>query len=197
VTLDEIAAAVDVAKGTLYSHFPTKTALLAAIVRPALVALEQALRAIKAKDAEAVVAGLLREWARLVRERHDAMHVAHGFDAELPDSVMAIHGRVVKSVLRLLAQRAVAARLRGSPEWAAMLIARLGLPLFDSFEGLDPTGEAFVEAVSLLLLRRVDDTRKNVVAPRAARGKKGLDVERHFSRVPFVIKSRSSAHRIR
>jgi len=153
VSLDEIAEQVDVAKGTLYSHFPTKEALLIAIVEPALLALDQSLDAITVEDAHGVVGLLLRQWATLLREHHDAMRVAHSLETKLPRPLVVVHRRVVAKMLRLLSQPAVVTKLRGSPQWASMLIARLGLPLFDSYDSIDPTGEAFIEATSHLLLR--------------------------------------------
>jgi AcrR family transcriptional regulator len=153
VSLDEIAEQVDVAKGTLYSHFPTKEALLVAIVEPALLALDRSLGTITTEDARSVVVFLLRQWATLLREHHDAMRVAHRLETKLPEPLVVVHRRVVAKMIRLLSQPAVAASLRGSAQWASLLIARLGLPLFDTYESLDPTGEAFVEATSHLLLR--------------------------------------------
>lgn len=153
VSLDEIAEQVDVAKGTLYSHFPTKEALLVAIVEPALLALDRTLGAIVAEDARGVVAHLLRQWATLLRQHHDAMRIAHCLETKLPEPLVVVHRRVVSKVLRLLSQPAVVVQLRGSAHWASTLIARLGLPLYDTYESIDPTGEAFIDATSHLLLR--------------------------------------------
>jgi AcrR family transcriptional regulator len=153
VSLDEIAEQVDVAKGTLYSHFPTKEALLVAIVEPALQSLDRTLGAIVPGDARGVVTALLRQWAALLREHHDAMRVAHCLETELPEPLVVVHRRVVAKVLRLLSRSDVQAKLRGSPQWASLLIARLALPLFDTYEIIDPTGESFVETTSHLLLR--------------------------------------------
>lgn len=153
VSLDEIAEQVDVSKGTLYSHFPTKEALLVAIVEPALLALDKTLGTISTDDARAVVTLLLRQWATLLRAHHDAMRVAHCLETKLPEPLVVVHRRVVTKVLKLLSQPAVAGQLRGSAQWASLLIARLGLPLFDTYESIDPSGEAFVEATSHLLLR--------------------------------------------
>jgi AcrR family transcriptional regulator len=153
VRLDDIAAEVAMAKGTLYSHFPTKEALLVAIIEPALVASDRALRNIVGEDAVGVIKALLRQWAGLLREHHDAMQISHCLETKLPRALLSLHRRVVSKMHHLLSQPKVAGRLRGSPEWASSLIARLGLPLFDTYVGIDATGETFVEAVSHLLLR--------------------------------------------
>ena len=55
VRLDEIADAVDIACGTLDTHFPAKEALIVAIVRPAL---EQAIAALCAIERRSGVAAL-------------------------------------------------------------------------------------------------------------------------------------------
>jgi AcrR family transcriptional regulator len=153
VTFDEIASEADVAKGTIHSHFPTKEALLIGIIEPALLALAGALGTIKDDDARDVVVELLDCWVKVLREYHNALKLAHCLDSKLPAPISKLQRRVVAKVQRILARPEVLERLRGSVPWATGVIVKLGIPLFDVYEGIDPTGETFVEAIRYLLLR--------------------------------------------
>ncbi len=152
VRLDELAELADVARGTLYSHFPTKDALLVAIVRPALEALETALTAVEENDARGIVGAVLRRWVGLWRDHRHALRIAHTLQLTLPSELEPLHRRVVAAVHRQFTRAAAIGRLRGTPQWAGMVIARLGVPLLETYDEIDPTGDAFVDAVSGLLL---------------------------------------------
>jgi AcrR family transcriptional regulator len=154
VRLDQVAERADVARGTLYSHFATKEGLLAAIIEPVLLATEAKLEELTETEPTAIVQGVLRIWTQLWPVYRDALRIAHTVEAHLPPSLGPIHERVVSKLLRLFSRVGRSGRLRGSPEWAGLLLARLVVPLLETYECLDPSGEAFVEAVSGLLLRR-------------------------------------------
>jgi AcrR family transcriptional regulator len=157
VRLEAIAEAADVSRGTVYSHFATKEALITAIVLPALLATRKVLRCIAAdtrdKMSGELVEALLRQWAVLWREHRAAMKVGHGLHSALPPELMPAHRAVVRGVHQLFTRVARTGRLRGTPEWASMLVARLGVPLLETYETIDPSGEVFVEAVTSMLLR--------------------------------------------
>lgn len=153
VRLDEIADRADIARGTLYSHFATKEALLVALVEPALLATERGLAAIRAEDdADVVMGAMLRLWHRLWRDHRDALRIAHGVGANLPEALRPVHRRVVSQMHRLLVKLEQSGRLRGDAEWASMLIAKLGVPLLETYERIDETERTFVECASRLLL---------------------------------------------
>lgn len=152
VRLDELAELADVARGTLYSHFPTKDALLVAIVGPALEDAEAALRSVDEDDARGIVAAVLHRWVKLWREHRHALRIAHTLQSTLPSELEPLHRRVVAAVHCQFTRAAAKGRLRGTPQWAGGLIARLGVPLLEAYDEIDSTGETFVDAVAGLLL---------------------------------------------
>jgi AcrR family transcriptional regulator len=178
VSLDEIASEADVAKGTLYSHFPTKEALLIGIIEPALLALEGALVAIKGDDAREVVVELLRRWVKVLREHQNAMKVAHCLGAKLPEPLSMLYRRVVAKANRVLAQPKVLEQLRGSASWAGGVIVKLGIPLFEAYDGIDPTGDTFVEAFRCLILREKKSLKRRTSTKRTSLPRKGALLRR-------------------
>ena len=173
VSLDELAELAGVAKGTLYTHFPTKEALLVAIIEPALRATERRLDALTARTADAIVRELLQQWVELWQRHPEALRLGHSPQAAALGELRPLHRRVAGKLSAHLVRAARSGRLRGSAEWAAMALARLGVPLLESFMPLDPSGAAFVEAVSALLLRPTSHTEpkpsaKKPAAPRRA-----------------------------
>lgn len=172
VRLDQVAERADVARGTLYSHFASKEALLAAIIEPVLLATEASIEELTETRPTAIVRGILRIWAQLWSTHRDALRIAHTVTAQLPPSLGPIHERVVSKLHRLFLRVGRSGRLRGSPEWAGMLLARLAVPLLETYECLDPSGEAFVEAFSGLLLRRKPTLPRGKHAPLRASSKR-------------------------
>jgi AcrR family transcriptional regulator len=154
VRLDEIADAVDIARGTLYTHFPTKEALVVAIVRPVLEHAVAALRAIERRSGAAAVEALISIWIDLWRDHGDAMRVFEHSRTMPLGAMEEIHGQLLALVLEVFEGAARQGELRvDDPELAARMIARLAVPLLELC-GDGARGEArFRSSMHGLLLR--------------------------------------------
>ena len=77
VRMDQVAEAADVARGTLYSHFPTKDDLLCAIVEPVLELAARRAAGLARFGAREGVDGLLALYLELWRTYPDALRIAY------------------------------------------------------------------------------------------------------------------------
>jgi len=154
VRLEAIADAADIARGTLYSHFPTKEALVAAIVRPALEHAVAALSAIDRGRGAASVDALLDVWTHLWREHRDALRVMQHSRAMPLGDLAALHGALMERVLPVFAGAAARGALRGDdPALAARILARLAVPLLELCGEGPEAAARFKDAMHGLLLR--------------------------------------------
>jgi AcrR family transcriptional regulator len=156
VRLDEVADAADVARGTLFNHFVSKGALVAAIMRPVLEEAATAAAALTAKPARAGVEGMVRLHHELWQEHRDALRVAHQMQGSAAlQSLADVHQRYIGSVMRVFGKAARARLLRArSPEVAALALWKVATPLLELFCAEPGDGdEAFFASVSALLLR--------------------------------------------
>lgn len=155
-SLDEIADQADVARGTLYSHFPSKEALVLALMGPVLSdAVAGMDRVDRARSARARVVAALELYLQLWARHPDALRLSHRLMTT--QDVAAAAQLHLPFVLRMVAVFATASRagiLRaGSPELAARTLARVAVPLLELYAPV-PEGEAlFIEAMSGLLLK--------------------------------------------
>ncbi len=155
-SLDEIADQADVARGTLYSHFPSKEALVLALMGPVLSdAVAGMDRVDRARSARARVVAALELYLQLWARHPDALRLSHRLMTT--QDVAAAAQLHLPFVLRMVVVFATASRagiLRaGSPELAARTLARVAVPLLELYAPV-PEGEAlFIEAMSGLLLK--------------------------------------------
>lgn len=156
VRLDEIAELADVARGTLYSHFPSKEALTIELMRPVLEdATTQLREADRARTARDRVSALMQVYLRLWERHADALRLAHRMmQSGDPAGGAQIHMAFVGGVVALLARAGKVGILRApTPELAARTLARVAVPLLELYAP-QPGGDAlFVEAVRGLLLK--------------------------------------------
>ncbi|MDQ3264036.1 MAG: TetR/AcrR family transcriptional regulator [Myxococcota bacterium] len=154
--LDEVAAQADVARGTLYSHFPSKEALVLALMGPVLKdAVAGMDRVDRARTAQARVSAALQLYLQLWARHPDALRLSHRLMTT--QDVAAAAQLHLPFVLRMVAVFSTVGRagiLRASsPELAARTLARVAVPLLELYVPV-PGGETlFVEAVSGLLLK--------------------------------------------
>lgn len=153
VRLEDIAERADIARNTLYTHFPSKDALVVAVVKPTLLAIEKDLRGIDAKEPWGVVRAILQVWASSWSSHRDAMRIVHALGANPPTPLLVTRRAIAARLNELLAGVERAGHLRGSAEWATLLLSRLGVPLLESYSTLDPSGTTFSECVALLLVK--------------------------------------------
>jgi len=152
--MESIADDADVARGTLYSHFPTKQSLIEAIVRPALQQELAAVRRLRNRSARQAIRGLLESYVDLWQTYQDALRVAHGPGGLAVGSAAPLsHDELLAEIGRLLARAERAGLLRGhDPGLAAAIIARLAVPLLELCDR-HPAGPAlFVELMQAILL---------------------------------------------
>ena len=154
VCLEAIADAADISRGTLYSHFPTKEALVAAIVRPALEHAVTALSAIDRGRGVASVDALLAVWSELWLEHRDALRVMQHSRAMPLGEIAALHGALMERVLPVFAGAAARGALRSDdPALAARILARLAVPLLELCGEGPEAAACFKDAMHGLLLR--------------------------------------------
>jgi AcrR family transcriptional regulator len=180
VRLDEIAAEADIARGTLYSHFASKEALVAAIVRPALEQAVAAFERVSHKPPRQAVAGLLAAYVALWAEHRDALRVSSCcIEGSLPADLLSLHEELMVVVLRVFERAARARLLRsGDARLAALTLARLAVPLLELFENASPDGRLFASSMAGLLLEpeaatELEAERTSNAAPRGTPGQRG------------------------
>jgi AcrR family transcriptional regulator len=154
VRLDAVADAADVARGTLYSHFPTKDDLGQAIVRPVL---ERALRGVAGLSAlppREGVRGLFRLYVELYRDFGDALRLSYQMQSRPLGELAALHGEFMRGALGVLDRAARAGLLRtGDAALSARALARAAIPLLELYAGRADAEALFMESMEGLLLR--------------------------------------------
>ncbi|MBN2192198.1 MAG: TetR/AcrR family transcriptional regulator [Polyangiaceae bacterium] len=154
VRLEAIADAADIARGTLYSHFPTKEALVGAIVRPALEHAVAALSAIDRGRGVASVDAVLGVWVELWCGHRDALRVMQHARAMPLGELSPLHGALMEHILPVFAGAAARGALRGDdPARAALMLARLAMPLLELCGEGPKAAARFKDAMHGLLLR--------------------------------------------
>jgi AcrR family transcriptional regulator len=154
VRLDAIAEEADVARGTLYNHFATKDALLAAILRPFLehaAAAAQALTILAGRDA---VRGLGALYLDLFERFPDALRLSHQVKDRPPGELSQLHGAFLRAVLQVLDGAARAGVLRtGNAALAARVVSRVAVPLLELYGDRPGAQALFLESFEGLLVR--------------------------------------------
>lgn len=114
VGMDQIAVAAGVAVGTLYRHFPTKTDLVAAVVREFVTRVAERTevaidRVGQGQPAFAELRELLRDVARATASNHAAKAAAGALNADIDDSadVQRAHAALQSLIDAARADRAV------------------------------------------------------------------------------------------
>lgn len=146
--LNVIAAEAGVGVGTVYRHFPTQLALLAAMVEPSLVALQTTLEELAEEGGPDVIGEAFRAAVRLFAERREALVVVSSGEAAqhpasaslatittvlnriIDDAVLAGHLRPDVTVDVLQHQVCAvdyAARLASDPETARAIHTEIAL----------------------------------------------------------------------
>lgn len=125
VSLDEIARKASVGPGTLYRHFPTKEALIEAIVHHRLVDLTHYARSLRSSSDAA--AGLTQLVDRLVREaapKRDLVESLTDAGVEVGEAVTAAAASLRAEIGRLLRRAQGQGAIRddiGTPELVALI----------------------------------------------------------------------------
>ena len=155
VRIEWIADDADVARGTLYSHFPTKQSLLEAVIRPALEQELKAIRQLRRRPPLGALRGLLESYLDLWQLHGDALRVAHGPGRWTPSaSVHPLHEELFGEVGALLARVHRSGILRGDdPGLATEVMARLAVPLLELCDGRPLGAALFVDLMQALLLK--------------------------------------------
>lgn len=154
VRLDEIADEADVARGTLYSHFPTKEALVEAIVRPALERVIAHVAPLAESPPEEAVVELLRVYVDLWRTSRDPLRVAHRVRSMPLGELAPLHGALMVALTDIARRAAARGLLRAkSPELGVRMLGTLAVPMLELCETESPDGELFVESMAALVLR--------------------------------------------
>lgn len=154
VRLDAIADAADIARGTLYSHFPSKQALIAAIVRPVLERAVGELERIEPDGGVAAVDRLLSVWVALWSDHRDAMRVVERVRAMSLGELSELHATLMRRLYAIFAAAGRRGLLRSEdPEAASRILARVAVPMLEAC-GDEPEGvERFRDAMRAMLLR--------------------------------------------
>ena len=154
VRLDEIADEADIARATFYTHFETKDALVEAIVAPALRDAARGARRLRDCDPRVAVRRLLQLYLQLWRDHPEAMCIGHRMQQGPPDGIGKLHGQFMRHVVRVFGDAASAGLLRaGDPMLASMLLARLAVPMLQTYAGREGASELFLQSMDGMLLR--------------------------------------------
>jgi AcrR family transcriptional regulator len=161
VRMDQVAQSADVARGTLYSHFPTKDDLLCAIVEPVLELAARRAAALARRGASEGVDGLLVLYLELWRTHPDALRIAYRAHDIPVGSVGVLHGRFIKGVMRVLERANRAGLLRaGDAALAGLVLRQVAVPLLELYAGRADRERLFAESVrGLLTVSRHGETR--------------------------------------
>ncbi len=152
VRLDAIADEADVARGTLYKHFPSKESLVVAIMTPVLARALEGARGLARRGPRRGVDALLRLYLELWAKHADALRVSHSVHP-LPAALRPLHEGFLREVLALLERCAEARILRcGDGRLAAMIVGRLAVPLLELSAGRAQGEALFVDELRALLL---------------------------------------------
>jgi len=152
--LDEIADEADIARGTLYAHFPTKEALLAAVVQPAIDSAAKGVSAIRETDPRRAVRALLRLQLELWRDHPDAMRVGHKLGSRPIGGAAHKHDSTLRDIVAIFARAQEAGLLRCSdPGVAARLYSRVAVPLLEVLAGHPDRDRIFLNSLEGMLLR--------------------------------------------
>ena len=154
VRLEEIADEADVARGTLYSHFPTKDGLVQEVLRPALQRAMDEARDLKDLGAVESVELLLRLYLELWRDHRDSIRLAYRMTPGSLGTLSGLHEEFLRTVWSSFTPAAELGLLRsGDPVLSARVLSRLAIPMLEILSG-KPGGEAlFVDSMRGLLLR--------------------------------------------
>lgn len=156
VRLDTIAEEADVARGTLYTHFESKDALVSAILAPLLEQAGAAVRALSGRSGREAVRGLCAVYLDLWHHHPHALRLSYQLQARPLGELAPLHGAFLRGVLDALAVPEQEGILRtGNTALAARVLAKVAIPLLELY-GRQPAADAlFVESIEGLLLRAV------------------------------------------
>jgi AcrR family transcriptional regulator len=153
VRLEDVAAAADVARGTLYSHFPTKDELLQEIMRPVLELCVKRARGLTSQPPEEAVDGLLQLYLDLWRTYPDALRLTYRVRERPLGPLASLHLRFVRAVRRVFTSAGEAGLLRvEDPALAAQILTRVAVPLLEMLSDSPGGDAAFISSVHGLLL---------------------------------------------
>ena len=153
VRLDELAEAADVARGTLYSHFRTKEALLGAIVAPVLDLGARRTTALAKLEPRQAVEGLLNLYLELWHAYPDALRIAYKAQDAPIGEAGALHLKFVRGVMRVFEHAGQAGVLRaGDPALAGHVLRQVAVPLLELYGGRGDADRLFLESLRSLLL---------------------------------------------
>lgn len=153
VRLDEVAEASDVARGTLYSHFRTKEALLGAIVGPVLEQGARHTAALSRLPPREAVEGLLNLYLELWHGYPDALRIAYKAQDAPIGEAGAQHVKFVRGVMRVFEHAGDAGVLRGGdPALAGHVLRQVAVPLLELYGGRGDADQLFLDSLRSLLL---------------------------------------------
>ena len=154
VRLDHIADRVDIARGTLYSHFPSKDELIRATIAPCLEAAVEWLEGLPPMGPADGVRAILDVYCRLWRQHRDSLKVAHSATKVELGDLEVLKARFLDMVHERLHHANEAGLLRArDPGRAANLLSRVSVQLLELHDHLPEGEQVFQNAVSALLLR--------------------------------------------
>jgi TetR/AcrR family transcriptional regulator, cholesterol catabolism regulator len=154
VRMDEVAEAADVARGTLYSHFPTKDALLCAIVEPVLRLAVRRATALVRLDAREGLDRLLALYLELWRTHPDALRIAYKAQDMPLGNVATLHRDFLRGLLRVFERANGSGILRsGDPVLAGHVMRQIAVPLLELCARHRDGDRLFVDGLRGLLLK--------------------------------------------
>jgi AcrR family transcriptional regulator len=161
VRMDQVAEAADVARGTLYSHFPTKDELLCAIVEPVLELSATRTEGLARLGAREGIEGLLALYLELWRSNPDPLRIAYKAQDKPVGGMGALHARFLKGVMQGFERANRAGLLRaGDPALAGHVLRQVAVPVLELYAGRPGWERLFLDSLKGLLMTdatHVDD----------------------------------------
>ena len=153
VTVEDIGEDADIARRTLYSHFESKDAIIASIVRPVMDRAVDLLPAQAPADPDVALDAVVTCYLTLWREQRDSLRVAYCVkhapdDQELMDQ----HEVFMRRLIACLKSVHDAGRLRcGDPMLATHTISRVYISLLELYADREGGERLFGDSLRALL----------------------------------------------
>lgn len=97
--LEQIAEEADIAKGTLYSHFPSKEALVKELLFPAMEYTIETIKAISLDSPPKAVEGIIRLYLQLWARYPDEIRIAHRFQNSPVNELSSLRNAFIMGVV--------------------------------------------------------------------------------------------------
>ncbi|MDD3654861.1 MAG: TetR/AcrR family transcriptional regulator [Desulfotomaculaceae bacterium] len=153
VSLDEIAQEADFSRGTLYSHFPSKEALVFEILRPVLIKSSDKILSLTNLEPRDTVDALLKLYIELWQDHKNALRLIYKIRRDKMGSLAGIHDEFLQNIIKLFEKIQEKGLLRiNDPRLSALVMHRIAVPLLEIFDAYEEFEAYFNDSLRSLLI---------------------------------------------